>query len=202
MTQRASASASPRLLLLAPPGAGKGTQGRRLAELFGVAHIATGDLLREHVAIATPVGREAKSYMDAGELVPDPLVLTLVLDRIGGEPPLDGFVLDGFPRTVAQAEAAMRWAVDSDRTFHAVVSLEVPTPELIRRLLERGRASGRADDNEVTIAERLRVYEVKTAPLLAFYARRGLLLEIDGSGDPDLVFSRISEALTRLGVSS
>jgi len=143
-----------RALLLAPPGAGKGTQGERLAAHYRVPHLAAGDMLRENVAAGTDVGREAKSYMDRGELVPDAVVVQLILDHIGEQPPITGFVLDGFPRTLAQAEQAYDWALTNDRTFDAVISLLVPTDELVRRLLERGRDSGRSDDNEDTIRNR------------------------------------------------
>ena len=180
-----------RSLLLAPPGAGKGTQGERLAAHYGVTHLAAGDLLREHVAAASPVGVEAKAYMDRGELVPDAVVLRLILDRIGGVPSLAGFVLDGFPRTLVQAQEAYKWGVANDRTFHAVVSLNVPVDELVRRLLERGKASGRSDDNEATIRNRLAVYRDNTAPLLGYYRDRGILHEVDGTGPIDEVTARV-----------
>jgi len=185
-----------RALLLAPPGAGKGTQGTRLAERHGVAHLATGDMLRHHVRADTKLGREAKGYMDRGELVPDQLVVALVGDAIAGDPPLDSYVLDGFPRTLTQAEAAYEWGKANDRTFHAVVSLDVPEDELIRRLLDRGRA----DDTESTIRNRLHVYAENTEPLLEFYRQRGILLTIDGTGDVDEVTDRIDAGLAELGV--
>jgi adenylate kinase len=187
-----------RALLLAPPGAGKGTQGTLLAEHFGVAHLATGDLLRRHVAEGTGVGLEAKDYMERGDLVPDELVVALVVESIAGPEPLHGFVLDGFPRTLEQAEAAFRWGRDRDRTFHAVISLDVDDEELVRRLLERGRERGRADDTEATIRARLAVYDEKTAPLLEFYGERGILVAVDGEGEVDEVFSRVLEAVTPL----
>ena len=184
-----------RALLLAPPGAGKGTQGERLASHYDVPHLAAGDLLRAHVAAGTEVGAEAKAYMDRGELVPDQVVVRLILDRIGGEPPLRGFVLDGFPRTLTQAEQAYEWGVENDRTFDAVVSLVVPVDELVRRLLERGLASGRADDNEETIRNRLKVYDGSTAPLLDYYRDRGILREVDGTGEIDDVTKRVVQAV-------
>ena len=187
-----------RALLLAPPGAGKGTQGTLLAERFGVPHIATGDLLRQHVAEATAIGLEARGFMDRGELVPDEIVLALVLACIAGPEPLDGFVLDGFPRNLPQAEAAFRWGRDRDRTFHAVITLHVEDDELVRRLIERGRAAGRVDDTEATIRQRLAVYGDQTAPLLDFYGERRILVEIDGTGEVDEVFARIVEAVEPL----
>jgi adenylate kinase len=188
------AGAMARVLLLAPPGAGKGTQGERLAARYNVPHLATGDMLRDHVATGTPVGIEAQSYMDRGELVPDDVVVRLILERMA-EQQSDGFVLDGFPRTLRQAELAYDWAVKSGRTFDAVVSLLVPADELVRRLLERGRASGRSDDNEDTIRRRLGVYDAQTAPLLDYYRDRGILHEVEGTGEVDEVTERVVKAV-------
>lgn len=187
-----------RVLLLAPPGAGKGTQGDRLAEAYDVPHLATGDMLRQHVAEGTPVGLEAKQFMDRGELVPDRVVVDLVARHLSGPEPLAGFVLDGFPRTLPQAKTAYDWGRANDRTFHGVVSLDVPEDELVRRLLERGRRSGRTDDTEDTIRRRLAVYKENTQPLLDFYRDRGVLIEIDGTGDVDDVTRRLRHALDPL----
>lgn len=187
-----------RALLLAPPGAGKGTQGERLAERHGVPHLATGDLLRRHVAERTQLGRTAKEHMDAGGLVPDDLVISMVLDRIGGTEPMKDFLLDGFPRTIAQARAAYEWGRLMDRTFHAVIMLEVPEDELVRRLVARGRESGRSDDTETVIRNRLKVYEANTAPLVEFYENRGILLRVDGTGTVDEVADRIEDGLAHL----
>jgi adenylate kinase len=184
-----------RALLLAPPGAGKGTQGERLAEIYGVPHLATGDLLRQHVTRGTALGREAKGYMDRGELVPDRLVTELIRGRLTGEPPLAGFVLDGFPRSLNQARDSYEWGRARRMTFHAVISLAVEEGELVRRLLERGRRSGRSDDNEVTIRHRLGVYDENTSPLLDFYGGRGILVEVDGTGPVKEVTDRIRAAL-------
>jgi adenylate kinase len=182
-------------LLLAPPGAGKGTQGERLAQVYGVPHLATGDLLRRHVAEATPLGAEAKAFMDRGELVPDRLVVDVIVDRIAGPKPLAGFVLDGFPRTLTQARQSYEWGRLRGRTFHAVISLQVPEDELVRRLLERGRRSGRTDDAGDTIRRRLAIYAEHTAPLLDFYRGRDILVEVDGAGTVPEVTARIRDAL-------
>jgi adenylate kinase len=187
-----------RALLLAPPGAGKGTQGQRLAEIYDVAHLATGDLLRRHVADGTPLGMEAKGYMDRGELVPDRLVIDLILARLIGDEPLRGFVLDGFPRSLTQARDSYSFGRARNMTFHAVISLAVDEDELVRRLLERGRQSGRSDDNEVTIRHRLRVYDETTRPLLDFYRGRGILVEVDGTGAVEAVTARIRAALDHI----
>ncbi|MDQ1396981.1 MAG: adenylate kinase [Acidimicrobiaceae bacterium] len=184
-----------RALLLAPPGAGKGTQGERISEAAGVPHIATGDLLRTHVAQDTELGRTAREFMQRGELVPDSLVLELVYGTLAEPKPRRGFVLDGFPRTLAQAEGAFSWAKRVSRTFHAVITLDVPQPELVRRLLERGRSEGRDDDTEDTICHRLDVYESETQPLLEFYRARDILVPVDGTGTVDEVTDRIMTAL-------
>ena len=185
-----------RALLLAPPGAGKGTQGIRLAERRGVAHLATGDMLRRHVASGTDLGVEAEGYMERGDLVPDHLVVSLVMHEISGPPPLSGFVLDGFPRSLVQAEAAYEWGRVNDRTFHAVICLAVPDDELVRRLLDRGRS----DDTEETVRNRLKVYAESTEPLFDFYRRREILVTVDGTGAIEEVADRIDAGLAGLGV--
>jgi adenylate kinase len=184
-----------RALFLAPPGAGKGTQGPRLAEAYGVAYISTGDMLRAHVAEGTPLGIAAKTAMTNGELVPDDLVVEMVRLRITKPVALPGFVLDGFPRTLTQAEAAYEWGRGKDRTFHAVISLAVPEDELIRRIVERQKLSGRSDDDLETFRHRLAVYDAETQPLLEYYRSRGILLEVDGTGDLDEIAARIVAAL-------
>jgi adenylate kinase len=187
-----------RALLLAPPGAGKGTQGERLAEIYDVPHLATGDLLRQHVAEGTPLGQEAKAYMDRGELVPDRLVVKLVEDRLTSGGRLPGFVLDGFPRSLPQARTSYDWAKANGTTFHAVIYLEVDEEELVRRLLDRGKQSGRSDDTEETIRRRLAVYEKETRPLLDFYEGRGILVEVDGMGSVEEVTDRIRAVIDPL----
>ena len=187
-----------RALLLAPPGAGKGTQGERLAQRHGVPHLATGDLLRRHVQDQTPLGRAAQAHMDRGGLVPDALVIDMVTEELGRTDPIENFLLDGFPRTLRQAKAAYEWAVAMDRTFDAVVMLDVPEDELVRRLVERGLVSGRSDDTEDVIRHRLHVYEENTAPLVEFYGNRGILLRVDGTGTIDEVTDRIEAGLSHL----
>jgi adenylate kinase len=189
-----------RALLLAPPGAGKGTQGERLAARHDVPHLATGDLLRDHVARGTDLGEQAREHMEAGRLVPDQLVIEMVLQRISGDggPPMTSFLLDGFPRTLAQARAAYEWGARHERTFHAVILLEVPPGELVRRLVQRGQEQGRTDDTEDVIRARLAVYEENTAPLIDFYDQRGILLRVDGTGSVDEVTERIERGLAPL----
>ena len=189
-----------RSLLLAPPGAGKGTQGERIAARYGVPHIATGDLLRDEVARKTPIGEDVAARMAQGELVPDELVTSLVRASIGALAPPVGFVLDGFPRTLVQAEQAYAWAGPARLTFHAVLVLEVPEDVLVERVLERGRTTGRADDTDRTIRRRLQVYAATSEPLLDFYRNRDLLVEIDGTGTVDEVTDRIRTQIGRAHV--
>lgn len=190
-----------RALLLAPPGAGKGTQGERLAEIYGVPHISTGDLLRAEVASGSTLGLEAKSSLDSGELVPDEVLVPLLLERTEGPEPLTGFVLDGFPRTPAQARLAHEWGLVTGLTFNAVISLEVPPEELVERLVRRAGEASRSDDNLATIRLRQQIYAQSTAPLLDYYKGRGILIEIDGTGTIDEVTDRIRDRLDRLDLS-
>lgn len=191
-----------RLLLLGAPGSGKGTQARRLAEFYGAAHLATGDLLRAEIAAGTPLGQQVRGYVAAGDLVPDEVVEQLVHDRIVAASRAGGYVLDGFPRTVHQAVAAYEMAREADATVEAVVHLAVPEPELLRRLL--ARADDRVDDAAATIRHRLEVYHERTEPLLDYYAERGVLTTVDGAADPDAVFAdvvgRVAAALSSADV--
>jgi adenylate kinase len=190
-----------RLLLLAPPGGGKGTQGRLLAAEYGVPHVSTGELLRDHVARSTPLGRRVRPYLEKGDLIPDDLVLRLVQERLTTPVVLEGFVLDGFPRTLDQALAAYAWATEHGLTFSAVVHLTVPDAELERRLLERGRRTGRSDDTADTIRHRLAQYRTTTEPLLEFYRERQILVDVDGNGPIPEVTQRIRAALEARGLA-
>jgi adenylate kinase len=166
-----------------------------------VPHLATGDMLRAHVDAQTEVGREAREFMDRGELVPDDLVVRLVAERLAAPGATVGFVLDGFPRTLAQAEAAYEWGQRNGRRFQAVVALEVPETELVQRLLTRGRIQGRSDDSEATIRNRLAIYAERTQPLLDYYAGREILIRVDGTGTVDEVFRRIEKSLEARGIT-
>ena len=179
-----------RLLMVAPPGAGKGTQAKRLAAHYGIAHLASGDLLRKEVAAGTEIGRAAAAYLERGDLVPDDLVLKMLTIEVLEASADAGFVLDGFPRTLRQAEAAYQIASQfDDVTLQAVIHLEVGREELRRRLLGRARAEGRVDDDETTINHRLEVYDRETKPLLAFYAERGLIVSVNGEQSIEKVFA-------------
>jgi adenylate kinase len=191
-----------RVLMLGAPGSGKGTQGTRIAAYYGVPHIATGDLLRAHVAQGTKMGRAARECMERGDLVPDFLIGALIMERLVDDDASRGFVLDGFPRTLQQAQAAYGVAKETGRTFHAVLCLDIHHDELMRRLEQRGRMEGRADDKEDTIRHRIAVYEEKTAPLREYYTRRGIFIPVMATGTVDEVSARIFGALERLPKAS
>jgi len=176
-----------RLLLIGAPGAGKGTQATRIADHFHVAHISSGDLLREHVANETDIGRKAHEYMARGDLVPDDLVLAMLRKPVTEAAAAGGYVLDGFPRTVEQAQAAYAVAKDLGVAVQVAVHLAVEPASLIERLIERGRASGRTDDTPDVIKHRIEVYEELTQPLLAYYAERERLVHVNGDRPIDEV---------------
>jgi adenylate kinase len=212
------------LILLGPPGAGKGTQAERLQEDFEVAYVATGDLLRKAVADETELGREAKGYMDRGDLVPDEIIIGVILERVGDPSCADGFLLDGFPRTTAQAEALESELDDLGRRVTATLLIEVPDDDLVRRLAGRRicpqghvyhvdfnppKRDGvcdidgepleqRPDDREDTIRKRLEVFHEQTAPLIAWYEDRDLLRRFDGTRSPTEVHDHLRATIATL----
>lgn len=211
-----------RVVLLGPPGAGKGTQAKGIAEHYGIPHISTGDLFRENVGQGTPLGLKAKAYMDRGELVPDSLVIEFVEDRIARDDCKDGFLLDGFPRTIPQAEAFWDYCTEKNIPLDAAVNLEVPSDLIVHRI--SGRRScpkcgavyniytnppkaentcdhdgselvQRSDDKAETVQTRLDVYDKETAPLIDYYTDKGVIKNIDAVGTPDEVQQKILAAM-------
>jgi adenylate kinase len=184
-----------RMLLIGPPGAGKGTQAVRVAAAYSIPAISTGDIFRANVAEGTPLGLQAKDYMDRGAYVPDELTNALVLDRLNQDDVTKGFLLDGFPRTLAQVYTLDDCLQQHGSDLDVVVQLVVETEEVVRRLLKRAHDQGRSDDTEDVIRHRLDVYKEQTHPLTAVYEERGLLQPVDAVGSPDEVTERVLAAV-------
>jgi adenylate kinase len=184
-----------RVLLIGPPGAGKGTQAARIADHFDLAKIATGDLLREQVANETEMGKVAKEYMDRGDLVPDDIVIEMTKNRMVEANQEGGYILDGYPRTLAQAEAAYRWALGRGIPFDLTVYFEIEEEELLARLAGRAREEHRSDDAEETVRHRLEVFASQTHPLVEYYHRRGILVRINAVGPVDAISEEIFATL-------
>jgi adenylate kinase len=184
-----------RVIMMGPPGAGKGTQATFVAEHFGIPAISTGDIFRANVAEGTPLGVEAKRYMDAGEYVPDEITNKMVRNRIDEPDAEPGFLLDGYPRTLAQVEELDGMVDFTGHRLDAAVVLTVDGEEIVQRLLQRAEVEGRADDTEEVIRRRQEVYREQTEPLIEVYRDRGILVEVDGMGEVDQVTKRIFEAL-------
>ncbi len=184
-----------RLVLLGPPGSGKGTQATRLKEYLQVPHISTGDLLRAEVAAGSPLGMQAKEVMARGELVSDAILLGMLEDRFSRDDTRAGFILDGYPRNQAQADALGKLLDKLGQKFDAAVQLDVPTDLLVERIAGRAAAEGRADDNPESVRKRLQVYTNQTAPVIEYYRQHGELTAVNGVGSLDDVFNRIIEAI-------
>jgi adenylate kinase len=197
---RAAGGAGARLLIVGPPGAGKGTQASRIAESFGIPAISTGDIFRENVKTETELGVLAKSFMDRGEYVPDEVTNDLVADRLTWADADGGFLLDGFPRTTAQADYLEAILAGNGHQLDAVIELVADPDETVSRLLKRASEQGRSDDTEEVIRHRLDLYSRQTAPLLDLYEERGLLIQVDGLGGVDEVTERVMAALDSRGV--
>lgn len=184
-----------RLILLGAPGSGKGTQAARLKDHLQVPHISTGDLLRAEVAAGSELGLAAKEVMARGELVSDEILLGMLKSRLSREDCARGFILDGYPRNVAQANALTALLASIEQPLEAAVQLEVPTELLVERIAGRAQAQGRADDSPESVRTRLKVYDEQTAPVVDFYRNTGKLSVVDGVGELDEVFTRIIEAI-------
>lgn len=186
-----------RLVLVGPPGAGKGTQAAVIAGKLGVPHISTGDIFRANVSAKSELGQQAQAYMDAGELVPDSVTNAMVADRLSQDDVENGFLLDGYPRNLDQADVLAAQLVSLSRSLDCVVEIVVDREHVIGRLLERAKEQGRADDTADVIAHRIDVYENETAPLVGYYRDRGLLQTVDGIGSIEDVSARILAVLGR-----
>ncbi len=184
-----------RIVLLGAPGSGKGTQAALLKEHYSIPHISTGDLLRQAVADATPLGLKAKEIMDRGELVPDDVMLNLIRERLGRDDVAGGFILDGYPRNLAQAEALTVVLTEIGQPVEEAVLIEVNPEMVVQRIAQRAAQEGRSDDTEEVVRNRLRIYEEQTAPVAGFYADAGLLTRILGEGSIEEVLERIKSAL-------
>ncbi|MDE6333429.1 MAG: adenylate kinase [Muribaculaceae bacterium] len=185
------------IVLFGAPGSGKGTQSDRLISKYGLHHISTGEVLRDHIARGTELGKIADSYISKGQLIPDELMIRVLEHVLDANPQLTGkgVIFDGFPRTIDQAKALKTMLASRGSKVHAVVGLEVPEDELVRRMINRGKETGRADDNLDTIKQRLAVYHNQTSPLREYYISEGKYHGIDGAGDVDEIFGRITRSL-------
>lgn len=179
------------LVLFGPPGSGKGTQSAKIIEKYNLAHISTGDILREEVAKESPLGTEAKKFMDQGMLVPDEVVIGMISSKLDENSSVSGFIFDGFPRTVAQAQALDNLLDFKNNPINIVLSLIVTEQELKSRLITRGESSGRSDDNEEVIMKRIKEYHAKTSPVADYYKSKSKLVEVKGEGTVDEIFNAL-----------
>lgn len=185
------------LILFGPPGSGKGTQSANIVSTFQLQHISTGDLLRDEVSRQTPLGVEARKYMDQGLLVPDEVVIGMISSKIDETPNARGFIFDGFPRTKAQAEALDKLLEFKNTQIHLLLSLQVPEEELTRRMLGRAATSGRSDDNEEVITKRIKEYHAKTAPVESYYDQFGKVERIKGDGSIEDTFKLLGKEIEK-----
>ena len=190
------------VLILGPQGSGKGTQAKRISAEYGIPHIATGEMFREAIARGTPLGREVEPILAGGQLVPDELTVSLIRERLIEQDASDGFVVDGFPRNAAQADALDDLLEEIERPLDVVLELQVPDEVCIARLLKRARAEGRVDDTPEVIARRLEIYHRETEPLIEHYLATGKVVGIHGIGSIDEVWAEIQDALEHLDVRS
>lgn len=189
------------LILFGPPGSGKGTQATRLVDEYELVHISTGDLFRSEMEAGTPLGNQANEYMSKGELVPDEVTIGILRNKMLSHREAHGFIFDGFPRTVPQAEALDQLLSMLDQQIDALIMLDVPEDEIIRRILIRGQHSSRQDDNDIEIVRtRFRVYQSKTAPIFNYYQSKGIAVKVAGVGTIDDIFQSLRSAIDRLHV--
>ena len=186
------------IVIFGAPGSGKGTQSERIVEKYGINHISTGDVLRAEIKNGTELGKTAKGYIDQGQLIPDELMIDILASVFDSFKDRKGVIFDGFPRTIAQAEALKKMLAERGQDVSVMVDLEVPEDELMVRLIKRGKDSGRADDNEETIKKRLHVYHSQTAPLIDWYKNEKKYQHINGLGTMEGIFAEICEAIDKL----
>lgn len=186
------------IVIFGAPGSGKGTQSEKIVEKYGINHISTGDVLRAEMKNGTELGKTAKGYIDQGQLIPDELMIDILASVFDSFEDSKGVIFDGFPRTIAQAEALKKMLAERGQDVTVMVDLEVPEDELMTRLIKRGKDSGRADDNEETIKKRLHVYHSQTAPLIDWYKNEKKYQHINGLGTMDGIFADICEAVDKL----
>jgi len=186
------------IVLFGPPGSGKGTQSEKIIEKYGLTHISTGDLLRSEVAAQTELGKQAKEIMDKGELVSDKIVIGMIRNKLEESQDGSGFIFDGFPRTVEQARELRKALTDYDERVSVMISLEVPREELVKRLLKRGKDTGRTDDNLETINNRIDVYNRQTVPVTYYYDKMHKHAGVEGTGSVDKIFERIVEVIGKI----
>ena len=186
------------IVIFGAPGSGKGTQSERIVEKYGINHISTGDVLRAEIKNGTELGKTAKGYIDQGQLIPDELMIDILASVFDSFKDSKGVIFDGFPRTIAQAEALKKMLAERGQDVSVMVDLEVPEDELMVRLIKRGKDSGRADDNEETIKKRLHVYHSQTAPLIDWYKNEKKYQHINGLGTMECIFAEICEAIDKL----
>lgn len=186
------------IVIFGAPGSGKGTQSKMIVERYGFDYISTGDMLRQAISQGSELGRTAKEYIDRGQLVPDDLIVRLIADFLDGKHGSKGVIFDGFPRTLKQAEALKTMLNERGTDIHILLDLQVEDDELVDRLIERGKISGRSDDNPETIKARLDVYHTQTAPLATYYIGEGKHVAIKGIGRIEKIFERIAEAIDRV----
>lgn len=186
------------IVIFGAPGSGKGTQSERIVEKYGINHISTGEVLRAEIKNGTELGKIAKSYIDQGQLIPDELMIDILASVLDGYKDSKGVIFDGFPRTIAQAEALKKMLAERGQEVSVMIDLEVPEDELMARLIKRGQASGRADDNEETIKKRLDVYHTQTAPLIDWYKNELKYQHINGLGTMEVIFADVCSAVDKL----
>lgn len=187
------------LILFGPPGSGKGTQASKLVEKYHLLHISTGDLFRYEMGNDTELGKLAKKYMSEGHLVPDEVTIGMMKNKLEKHPEVNGYIFDGFPRTITQAEALDKVLADKNQKINALVALSVHDEEIVNRILLRGKTSGRPDDNdEAIVRNRIQVYNDETAPVFDFYAKLDSALQIEGLGTIEEIFARLCQAIDKL----